>query len=1285
MHKIRISLKKIIGGETFYIYSYQKFIKYAVNLVLFLLFAVCFASNTLVMAQGCDNVTACVTGEVRDRDKNPVPNAVVRFKHKSKGITIITRTDLKGVYIRNGLEPGDYTITVSAPNFLESESRDQTLYATQKPTIIPAFELISVTSAATGSVQPSPIPSMTPTVNPAPYDSLKEVIALEPQHSVNFGSSEVMALPLGGSTFVRSFDELAFLVPGVAPPPQAIGNSVGPGVGPGVGTSGQFSVNGLRSRANNFMVDGSDNNDEDIGVRRQGFFTLVPQSIESVQEFTIITALAPAIFGRNLGAQVNVISKTGGNDFHGTLYAFFNSSNLNARNYFDYVGESRCDVSFVNGRCPLQARRLDGSSINVFTTDSNNNQNQIFSENDAGDEDSLTFLQGGGTLGGPIVRDKMFFFVSAEGQLLNAVKESHFAVPTVEQRGFLGRGAQGFSFYNPSTDAASNAPPATFIGSYVLGLFPFPNDPASEIYGRNTYTRVLPANARGRVISGKYDYSFGGEDRKQTFTSRYNYTDDWRDLQQVGGAVFSSIRPLTRTDNFSAYLSGALTDKLSNVLRLSWGRTRLRFEENNYAETYLRRVNRDLNSDESRFLLNSLGLVNRTRAVTVRDGDTDEFIGFALASQVTFGIEGQSIEQLLGPIGQVNIYGFSPLGVDVFNFPQQRVNNTYQFADTMFLTSGNHNIAFGVDVRRSNLESDLPRNSRLLLTSAGGFRASNYPATNPFQIPSLISPIDLVAAGAATGVFQSIVLPDNDANINLSYNQLNFFVQDDYRIKTNLSISYGLRYELNTVPEEADRKIEDALQSTLPQALSGLNQFINGREKIYDLDSNNLAPRIGLAYAPNPSTVIRGGYGIYYDQILGAVVSQSRNVFPTFSTVNFGGVSPGVGNINNFRINTPYNFIDNNGQPIQIIRQGTLNTLNSAVLTQQQLINIFAQNVNRFPTPFGATIPDRDLDTPLAHQYSIGVEQEFSDTIFSIAYVGTTGRNLLRFTTPNAGRNNIVNISDLSLTGGILALSGNNRAPIREQSNIGSIDRFETTGRSQYHSLQFQLRGRLVRSFQYQIGYTLANAKDDVSDVFDLAGAPALPQNSAPGKQESEYAAANFDVRHRFTYNFVYDLPALNSQNNLVEYLLGGWQLAGTGRYNTGQPFTVNTIYDVNQDGNPTDRLNSVNGIEITGDRRQPLRLTANPLTLLAPIGQDGAVPRNSFRAGDLLELDLSFSKRFFVREAQNLQLRFDIFNFINRANFGVPVRFLEFPSFGQAVETITSGRRIQIALKYNF
>ena len=160
------------------------------------------------------------------------------------------------------------------------------------------------------------------------------------------------------------------------------------------------------------------------------------------------------------------------------------------------------------------------------------------------------------------------------------------------------------------------------------------------------------------------------------------------------------------------------------------------------------------------------------------------------------------------------------------------------------------------------------------------------------NLGNFISPLDLVAAGAPTGYFQSLVLPGRDAQIDLRNYQLNFFAQDDWRARPNLLISYGLRYEYNTPPKEADQKIESTFQAALAPQVAGFGDFIAGRSKIFDPDRNNFAPRFSIAYSPSPSTVIRGGYGIYYDQIIGAVVSQSRNVYPTFTTVNFGGGLP---------------------------------------------------------------------------------------------------------------------------------------------------------------------------------------------------------------------------------------------------------------------------------------------------------------------------------------------------------------------------------------------------------
>ena len=217
---------------------------------------------------------------------------------------------------------------------------------------------------------------------------------------------------------------------------------------------------------------------------------------------------------------------------------------------------------------------------------------------------------------------------------------------------------------------------------------------------------------------------------------------------------------------------------------------------------------------------------------------------------------------------------------------------------------------------------------------------------------------------------------------------------------------------------------------------------------------------------------------------------------------------------------------------------------------------------------------------------------------------------------------------------------------------------------------------------RYRLGYTLSKTTDDVSDVFDLAGASALPQDSLTFA--GERGPSNFDARQRFSYHALYDFPSFNSR--AARLVFRNLQVAGTGRFQTGQPFTVNSIFDVNLDGNLTDRLNTTQGIVVTGDRRQPLQLTTNDLSLMrATVGQDGQVGRNTFRAGNYLDLNLAFIKTFRFKEARSLVFRTEIFNFINRANFGVPVRFLEAVGFGRATSTLTPGRRVQFQLKYSF
>jgi hypothetical protein len=430
--------------------------------------------------------------------------------------------------------------------------------------------------------------------------------------------------------------------------------------------------------------------------------------------------------------------------------------------------------------------------------------------------------------------------------------------------------------------------------------------------------------------------------------------------------------------------------------------------------------------------------------------------------------------------------------------------------------------------------------------------------------------------------------------------------------------------------------------------------------------------------------VVRVGYGLFYDQILGAVVSQSRNVFPSFFTLNFGG-GPFTSLLNDFPLvlfNPVTTSIGN--LQIPIVQPGTINRLNP-----QLPLGTFLTDVQTtFPNAISPTLPSRTMEMPMAHHYTVSFEQQLrSDLVLSAAYVGTQARHLLRFTTPNRGPALNVVPTAMDIIGQPFPtpfFRGRLIPPARPVNGLGGLTVFETTAESRYDSLQVQVRGRFRRSLQYQAAYTFSKATDDVSDVFDLAGAFALPQDSLTFA--GERGAANFDARHNFTYNFIYSLPSMSKQSVLIRLVFDRMQIAGTGQVRGGQPYTVNSTIDINLDGNLTDRLDNTSGILVTGDRRQPLQLTTNnTLSLLAPFGQNGRIERNTFRAGNVIDLNLAVLKDVSLSANRKVTLRADFFNFINRANFGVPVRLLEAPAFGQATSTITPGFRFQISVKFSF
>ncbi len=643
-------------------------------------------------------------------------------------------------------------------------------------------------------------------------------------------------------------------------------------------------------------------------------------------------------------------------------------------------------------------------------------------------------------------------------------------------------------------------------------------------------------------------------------------------------------------------------------------------------------------------------------------------------------LPGFTSEDITGPLGQLKVSGFSPVGVDVFNFPQGRTNNTFQYADTLFYNLADHRFTFGFDIRRNQLNSFLERNFRPLAVFSAALDISPAQLATTFGqrgIPFFFGS-DFVSAGAPTGFYQTQALV-RDSTIGIRYWQNNFFVSDQIRVSPSFTLTVGMRYEINSVPREVNNRIEETFNSNEVEIFenferqffgrSGLEQFLAGRTGIFERDNNNFGPHISFAWDPvgDGRTSVRGGYGIYYDQIPGAVISQSRNVFPSFLTLNLAG-------LDTTRLGLPedpivtFPFIN----PAGLAVEGTLNqfAFPSPAFTAQ----LFSQASNLSAGP-AFVLPAADLVTPYAQHWGLTVERQLGrDFLASAGYVGTRGVHLLRFATPNLGPNGIprvdqigpvrlpnVNLLFPGFRGGNVAPGFNGAGGGRPFPLLGAFTSIESDANSIYHGLQLQLIKRLSGGLQLTGAYTWSHAIDEVSDLFDTAGANALPQNSFD--RRAERASASFDVRHRFVYSALWDLPFWRDNS-----LLGGWQVASIGTFMTGQPYSVLFCCDINLDGNLTDRVSDPN---------------------LTDIGVSG---RNNFRAPGVATVDLTINKIFRFTEYQNLEFRSEFFNLFNRTHFGVPVRQLFFGGVGLSpltsetfVDTRVPARMIQFALKYNF
>lgn len=1160
-------------------------------------------------------------GVVYEPSGAPLVGARVSAINEINGNTRSTVTGPEGSYRIPFLPPGRYTIRASMAGLIDNQITGFPIPLNSTTNLVPPITLKS---------PGAPTPTLAPAVQSSNEGSLRAplVNTNDATRGGNFTKEQVQALPLGGSTDTRSFDELATLVPGVSGAPFVPGVR-GPGVGFGIGTSGQFSVNGSRARSNNFTVDGSDNNDPDVGVRRQGFIALIPQSIESIQEFQISTLLWDPELGRNVGSQVNAVSRGGGNVVHGTAFGFFTDKRLNARNAFDITA---------------------GPS---------------------GDENPYTRFQVGGVIGGPIVKDRTQGFVSYERIGIHAAQEQHFSTPNVDERRFNGFPRFGV-LHSPLVSQAINYVTnagSTPIGSAVLSLYPLPNNPGGP-YGRATYTEELPASGNGDIFSAKVTHAITDA---HNISVRFNLTNDDRVLPSVNRAIRSTLGSETTTQNLSVIQDSAFGPNVFNQARFSYGHTRLRFPE----------------YPTSPFLFSG------SNTSTLQFFNDDGGIGDPV-----------TLRAMTGPIGQVIVEPFSPVGVEVYNFPQSRDSGTYQFADSVSWSLGEHSVKFGGDVRYTRLKSVVDRNYRPLVVYNNGIQLEVRPNRQGIIDSDFLPGAQLASVGLPSSIFQSLTSGPPESTVNLRTWETNLFVIDSWRIRQNFSLELGLRYEFNAAPHDADDQLEGALRmdetprsggsgfdrpertEAFNRSLDWYQRIVGTRDRIYDSDKNNFAPHIGFAWDPwgDGKTSIRAGYQVAFDAILGSVVSQSRNVFPDEIPIN---VAPSFVPFISLGLPLPSNLTAGPDSDFTLVAPGTINQLGGSPDDFVAIVGeIFRRSVGSGGLAY--TLPARDLATPYVQQWHLSIDREFATNyVISVAYVGTKGTKLSRLVTPNNGPNITPVIPVVRSPQGVpfvlFSQRFNDIPPSRPVTPfLGAYQIFENSALSNYHALQIEARKRLGAGFSFTTAYTWSHAIDEVSDLFPIAGAPIIAQDST--NLRLERGSANFDVRHQFAASAIWNLPFCDSSDasSLVRVWCGGWQISSIFHGSTGQPFTITLPFDANFDGNLTDRPGTTNGL-VFFDAHGPNRVGVQPGTDFLTFIGDGVVGRNIARGDGFVSLDTAFSKVFAFSDTQNLQFRTEVFNLFNRANFGLPIRVIQNPGFGSAVDTAGPARIIQFALRYSF
>jgi hypothetical protein len=1005
---------------------------------------------------------------------------------------------------------------------------------------------------------------------------------------------QVSELPLNE----RNFLTFALLVPGGQLPVQGSQNST---------QGGAISVNGAREQSNDFLLDGVDNNDLYINQ-----YSVLP-SVDAIQEFKVQSSDYSAEFGRSGGAQINVVLKSGTNQFHGSGFDFVRNRQLDAKNFFD---EPDCTPQSIEGTCaPIP--RLD--------------RNQF-----------------GGTLGGPIQKDKTFFFASYEGLRLRQATTREATVPS--------QVAPAGGPYADLADASTlfglmqnfgYVPNAA--GMAALNLLPTANVALPNLGDSTTYVSAPVIRNTLDLMSVKFDRQTGSNN---TFSGHYS-------LYNVN--TFNPFDPVNAFTSLPGYGSYDI-DRGQNV-GFTWTHV--------FTSRWI---------NEAR-----LGF-NRLRAAAYQQD-----YGINEAEQL--GFPSVSSNPLDWGYPNVNLYGFDGIGNPV-EYPTDRHDNTEEFADNLAWNSGRHQFKFGTDIRRIQLNSYIDFISRGDWYFEGGVVQglaqylgpilASAPTGSPLASLANACPGGLCApaigalAQLMAGVPDFVVTESGNTNHGLRTTGLGAYVQDDIRVLPRFTLNVGLRWEFNSPPIEIhnrfsvpDLSVNPMLCNPLAAAYPNCAFTQAGTDGIpratYNKNLHDFAPRIGIAWRPLKTErfVVRSAYGIFYDENI-----LNLNILPRFN--------PPFVSITATENSTGYGDIQN-------------------ILSQPGI-----------PEPQANFVSPRFRDAYM-QDWNADLQYEVQPNwMIDLAYVGTKGTHLAA--TRNINQEDPLTLA-LPYTVGIpavcqeLAAMGVSGCP-----EFGSILEIEPRANSIYNALQFRSEKRVRQGLAFLAAYTWSRSIDDDSAVFSGSVGQGIPQD--PYDFRSDRALSDFQVEHRFSLSYLYDLPfgagrKWLSNPGIINRIFGSWQTAGIATMQTGSPFTVNlepsglasaslTAFaypyrpDLVGDPNKAGPVAANSGCSAPAQIHTPQNWF-NPCAFASPQNPLlGTAGRNILIGPGLNNLDFSLLKNFpFRHEGRRLEFRAEFFNLLNIPHFDIPGDTFGTPALSEVQSANKYGtrppRQIQLGLKYIF